>query len=163
MSSVEEFLNNADYESYPGLKFENIGDGVKGVIVGKPRLVDIDEDDGSVRKNLVINIEVAAGKGSVGVKDGNGKRTKRALEVGETVSVWISGGGRSRAVAKAVKAANAKEVAEGGELSIRFSAERDTGNIQPAKEFEATYTPPARGTAVPSGWDSGWGDDSEPF
>lgn len=148
MTTQEDFLNDADYDSYPGLKFDNIGDGVKGVIVGAPRLVELPDDDGTMRTSLVVNVKVEAGRGNVNLGD----RKKRPLEVGEMVSVWVSAGGRARAVAKAAKEAGAKGLADGGSFSIKFAGERDTGQIQPAKDYESTYEPPARSTEVPGDW-----------
>lgn len=154
MSSTEQFLGDAGYESWPGMKFKTIGDGVTGTIAGDPRVVETDSlrTPGTKEPKLVIALTVDKGKGFVGEKV-EGRSTEREVRPGETVSVWVGKGLMAQAVATAVKAAGERSLAEGGKLTVRFTGTKDTGQIQPAKVYAASYTAPAPGVDV-GGWDT---------
>jgi hypothetical protein len=49
----------------------------------------------------------------------------------------------AQAIREAVKAAGTSEMAEGGELAIAYTGERDTGKGNPMKLYQAKYKPPA--------------------
>jgi hypothetical protein len=52
------------------------------------------------------------------------------------------------AISDAIEAAGAKGLTEGDTLAVQFSAEKDTGKIQPAKEYVAQLVPAKPTVAV---------------
>jgi hypothetical protein len=148
MSSAEQFLSEASYESHPGFKFVTLKDFVSGTIVDTPRIVEVDSlrRRGEKENKLVVNLAVSKARGVVGVKDDDGQRLPdRNVEVGETVSVWIAKGFQAQAVSQAAREATGKPVLhEGGTLTIQWSDTKDTGQPKPANIYQVAYEAPAK-------------------
>lgn len=118
-----EFLDNyaGGGDRYPAFKFENVGDTVRGVIVERPRVVDVD-NNGKAEKRMVVAV---------------------TQDDGETVSIWVKPGFSAAAVKEALTAAGADGLVEGGTFAMKLDELRDTGKPSPAKVFKASYKPPA--------------------
>lgn len=138
-----DFLEESSGSAYPGFKFKNLKDGIKGRIVEKPRLVEVDDMNkpGQKVKKLVLAIEATAVQGVYGVKDDSGRRTEAQAKPGETYAVWVGKGFMAQAVNDAVKAANADGLKEGDTFSIQYVEDKDTGKPQPAKVYGAKLEP----------------------
>jgi hypothetical protein len=158
MTSAEQFLGEASYESHPGFKFATLKDFVSGTIVDTPRTVEVPslKERGATEYKLVVNLTVTNVKGVVGVKDDDGNRLPdRPAQVGEVVSVWIGKGFQAQAVSDAAKAASGKPVLHaGGTFTIQWNDTKDTGQPQPAKLYKVAYEAPAKSTDV-----SGFAED----
>ncbi len=129
-SDVSSFLNESDYEKHESFKFDVIGATIKGTIAEPPRLVEVDDlnNPGVKVKKLVVAID-------------NGT---------DVYAVWVGKGLLAQAISKAVKAAGAAEVAEGGTLAIRHTgvAEPTQRGFNGAKQYAAQYTAPAKGADI---------------
>lgn len=130
---VQDFLDDSkpyDGEKHPGFKFSSIGDTLKGVIVERPRVLDVDK------------------MGSPGVKI---RKMVVAIrdDAGDTWALWVEA---RKPMATAIKEACDKSqvagLAEGGTLAVRFTEEKDTGKGNPLKMFSAAYQPPVETTSV---------------
>lgn len=134
MSDSQAFLDESGGESFPAIKFANVGDTVVGTLIKEPTTVIRESlKDGSPEKQLPINLECA----SVPAGD-PGPRT-----------LWVRRGFLASAIAEAVKDAGGEGLQAGGKLSVKFTEERDTGKPFPAKVFKAKYEMPvSSGVAV---------------
>src|SRR5262245_5882142 len=116
MTKSKDWLDeNATGESFDPFTFENIGDAARGIIMDVPRVGDT-----QFGERLIVNL-----------KTPEGPRT-----------LWVKPGSMAQAVRDAVKAAGTAEMAEGGELAIAYTGERDTGKGNPMKLYTAKYKPP---------------------
>lgn len=130
-TDVANFLDDNtpfDGEKHPGFKFSNIGDTIKGLIVERPRVVDVDKigAPGVKEKKLVV-----------AVRDDNGN----------TWALWAKGN-MAAAIKDACTKANVAGIAEGGTIAVRFQDEKDTGKGNPLKVFTAAYQAPVQTTSV---------------
>jgi hypothetical protein len=126
MTEVSDFLKSSSGDLHPGFKFENVGDTIRGTICEEPRVVETPNlSDGKPEKKLVVAVQTDAG---------------------ETWSVWIRRGFMARAINDAIEAAGTTGLAEGGQIAVKYSEDRDTGKPSKAKIFVAKYTPPAPST-----------------
>lgn len=66
-------------------------------------------------------------------------------------TIYVSSGKMKRAIANAIQAAGADDVAVGGLLTVTYVADDPNSKnpANPAKLYEASYTPPASGLAAP--------------
>lgn len=130
---VQDFLDDSapfDGEKHPGFKFSAIGDTLKGVIVERPRVLDVDKmgSPGVKLRKMVV-----------AVRD----------DAGDTWALWVEA---RKPMAAAIKEACDKSqvtgLAEGGTLAVRFTEEKDTGKGNPLKIYSAAYQPPVATTSV---------------
>lgn len=132
---VEDFLDDAapyDGEKHPGFKFSAIGDTLKGKIVERPRVLQVDKMGAPGTK--VTKMVVA-------VTD----------DAGATWALWVEARKpMAQAIKEACDKAEVKGLAEGGTIAIRFTEEKDTGKGNPLKIFSAAYQPPVQTTDVDS-------------
>lgn len=126
MNDAMEFLNTSSGGGgYPSAKFANVGDSVKGVIVGTPRVVTTPNiQSGDPEKKLVIEM---------------------CTDDGEMVALWVKAGWMATAVRDAVTKSGATGLLEGGTLVVKYSAdgEQKKAGFNPPKIYEAAYKPPA--------------------
>ena len=125
----------------PWASFQAIGDSVSGPLTGEPttqQARDFDSgalkfwDDGEPIMEIVYVL--ATGQVDPLVDDDNGDR-----------KVVLNSAHKKAAVRAAVKAAGAKGVHTGGVLTLTYSGQDDPKKkgSQGAKQFQATYVPPA--------------------
>jgi hypothetical protein len=110
---VNEFLRESSSGRYPNAKFEKVGDGVSGTIVGLPKVIDTEHG-----KRLIVDLD-----------DGQGSGT----------TLWVRPGAMAQAVHEAV---GDDGMSEGGKLAVVHSGTKDTGKPQPVKLYEARYEAP---------------------
>lgn len=134
-SAMDWLDDNSSGNRYPGVYFANVGDFVAGEILDKPRVVTTTNDKGEREDKLVIEVKARSGctarKGS--------RRDNSPIEEGDNVSIWVKAGFLASAVREAVKAAGARGLAEGDTIVVQHSGLKDTGKMEPAKEFSAKY------------------------
>ncbi len=134
-------------------KFEDIGDGVEGVVLfadevpqtdietGKPVLWD----DGKPRMQWVVDVQTA------NRDDDDDDGIRRVYAKGGKFEA-ASGTGTSLMVAirDAVRAAGASALEEGGTLKVRHTGlgKKKTAAYAAPKLYQAKYDPPAKGVAV---------------
>lgn len=125
MSDVMDFLNTSSGGSgYTSVTFPNIGDSVKGVIVGIPRVVETPNlNTGAPEKKLVIDLQ---------------------CDDGEMRTLWVRAGWMAGALKDAVAKAGVANIGEGGTLVMKYSAngEQTKPGFTPPKLYEAAYKPP---------------------
>lgn len=128
-NDVTDFLNQSSGSKYPSFKFTTVGDGVAGTIVEAPKMVTMPSLTPGKPDDLFMVISVQPNN-----------------TVGEDaiVSVWVKKGYMAGAIADAVRAAGASELAEGGRIGIKFTATKPSKFPQPAKLFEAVYAAPVK-------------------
>lgn len=127
---VRDFLDESSGSRFPGFKFDEVGKGVKGRIIEKPRVVERPNlNDGALEKQLVIALQP---------------------DEGEPVSVWVRKGFLAQAVSEAIAAAGAAGLEVGGELAVQHhdTQPAKTAGHHPAKLFRAKYTPPVASSAT---------------
>jgi hypothetical protein len=99
-----------------------------------------------------------------------------ATDADEELTIWARGGSYTPARGKgdsmmnaiddAVRAAGAKTIDAGGQISVTFSGfgRQDRAGFKPPKLYSATYSPPSSGFAVgEAAGDEAPFDDEEPF
>lgn len=138
MSDANDWLNqNSGGNGYPAVVFAAVGATIKGEITSTPRPVVVTNDKGDKEQRLVV--ELRAIEGTTATK---GTMThQEPIAVGDDVSLWVKPGFLASAIRVAVGTAGAKGLAEGDTLAVAFSGTKDTGKIQPAKEYQARLTP----------------------
>ncbi len=130
---VEDFLDDSapfDGEKHPGFKFSTIGDTLKGVIVERPRVLDVDKmgSPGTKIRKMVVAVR----------DDG-----------GATWALWVEARKpMAAAIKEACEKVSVRGLAEGGTLAVRFTEEKDTGKGNPLKIYSAAYQPPVAETSV---------------
>lgn len=126
MSSASDWLNenSGGGEQHDAVAFTNVGDGVRGRIMDKPKALMT-----QFGERLLINLDT---------------------EVGPR-SLWVKPGNMAGAIRKACADAGVTDLTVGATLAIAFVGEIDTGKGNPAKQFEAKYVPPAASTATTGG------------
>lgn len=122
MSDVTDFLNSSS-TGYKSVTFPNIGDSIKGIVTGIPRVVELRNDDGELEKKLLIDLQD---------------------DQGEMWTLWVKRGWMAGALKEALTKAGVNNVAEGGTLVMKFTGEgeRKKASWSPPKFFEAAYKPP---------------------
>lgn len=136
MSDPSTWLDdNSGGGGYPGVYFGRKGDTVKGVILSKPRIVTVTNDRGIDEQRLVVELKALDGC----TADHGKKGADGVIQAGTEVSLWVKPGLMASAISDAVKAADAKGLAEGDTLAVQFSDEKETGKPQPAKVYTAAY------------------------
>lgn len=132
MSSQDEFFGS---KGYPAVKFTNIGDAFKGVIVGAPDIVTRPNLDKPPvpEDNLVITLDPV----------GNGEES-------DLRSLWVRRSKLSSTIREAYTAAGAKGLESGGTLAVLFESvdpPKQPGH-NGAKVYKVKYTPPTTSPAV---------------
>ncbi|HEX8582090.1 MAG TPA: hypothetical protein VF640_07170 [Acidimicrobiales bacterium] len=134
MNFLEE--HGGAFESHPPMVFSKPGDHIVGIIVEKPRPVEVEDlnDRSKMVQKLVIDIEPSA------VVVGG-----EADDTGETRTVWVNPGAMGRALKAAMRKVGLDDLAVGGTLAIKHTsvAEPTKRGYNGAKLYEAIYTPPA--------------------
>jgi hypothetical protein len=144
MSDVSDWLSsNTGGAGGPSVYFGKVGDKVVGVISSKPRPVTVTDDKGNPASRLVVEL-VASGSSTAG----KGKGGREDIGEGDELTLWVKPGLMATAISAAIEAAGAKGLTEGDTLAVQFSAEKDTGKIQPAKEYVAQLVPAKPTVAV---------------
>jgi hypothetical protein len=127
--------DNAGGNNLPGIYFGDVGDIVKGVISGKPRIVTVQDDRGKDVEKLVVELRALPGCTAKSGKRGADGPIPEDFEC----SLWIKGGLLATAVKDAVRAAGAKGLAEGDTIAVQYTDTKDTGKMEPAKVYAAKY------------------------
>lgn len=127
---------------YPSFKFAVPGDKFKGVVTQPP--LDRQARDFTTQKPKTW-------------PDGNPVMQTRIvarLTDGNEYAIYAQGR-MAKAITKALGAGGAKDIEVGGQIEVEFShTEPSKGGGQPAKEYKASYVPPAAGQ---------FDDDEPPF
>lgn len=143
--SMDWFDQNAG-GGEPSVYFGKVGDKVVGTITALPRAKEFIDDQGRTQSVLVVPMRAHEGcTATKGKKGADG-----VVQAGDDVAVFIRAGFMAGAVAEAIREAGAKGLAEGDTLAIAFSGEKDTGKVQPAKEYQARYVPAKPNVSVES-------------
>lgn len=124
MSDVMDFLNqNSGGSGYQSVAFPNVGDSIKGVIVGIPRIVELRNDDGELEKKLLIDL---------------------SDDQGEMWTLWVKRGWMAGALKDACVKAGVSNIAEGGTLAMKYTGdgEKKKAGWSAPKLYEAAYKPP---------------------
>jgi|SRR5690625_3474034 len=144
MTNATDFLLGGAGKS---AKFEAIGDSISGTITASPEVRQQTDlatgkpktwDDGHPIYQLVVSLQTTQrdpdDPDDDGVRNLYVKGSKKA-------------GSKSLhdAVAQAVRSSGARGLEIGGTLTVKFVGERapETRGFNPAKQYEATYTPPS--------------------
>jgi hypothetical protein len=142
MTTLEDLSKYSSGDKLPGFAFKRIGDAVKG-IVDRAQLVEVKNDTGT-RTKLVIELTVTAAKGGIPEFDADGILTGvKDFEAGDKVAVWLPSGFGIGAMSEAVKAAGARGIDIGAEVSVKLTERKDTGKAKPANVYACTYKAPA--------------------
>jgi hypothetical protein len=145
MNSVSDFLNQGSGSGYPGVKFNQVGDEVKGTIISDPRIVETPSlKDGAPEPKLVLEVHTEVD--SV-VSDGEGG-DKTVTD--EDVALWVRKGWMSGAVRDAVQKAGASNIEQGGRIHVKLVELRKPTKVgfNPTKIFEAVYKAPDKPSGV---------------
>lgn len=126
-TDVADFLGSSTYdgEKHPGFKFANVGDTLKGEIVGEPAVVEVAKISGEGKEKKLV----------AAVRDDNGN----------VWNLWAKGQMAS-AIKEACEKAGVTGIAKGGIIAVRFQEKKNTGKIQPLHVFAAAYQAPAKTT-----------------
>lgn len=128
--TVDELLEESNYEKHTAARFPTPGTKVVGTITRMPRVVTTrDEVKGKDIENIVVELET-------GERDENGDTIR---------TLWVKPGYMRSALADAVKKAGRK-LEVGGKLAMRYTG--DDMNVPPKmgnrpKKYAAQYEPPA--------------------
>lgn len=142
MTTLEDLSRYGSGDKLPGFAFKRIGDAVKG-IVDRADIVKVKTDTGE-RTKLVMELTVSAAKGGIPEFDADGILTGvRDFQPGDKVAVWLPSGFGIGAMSDAVKAAGAKGIDIGAEVSVKLAERKDTGKAKPANVYACTYKAPA--------------------
>jgi hypothetical protein len=137
--SIDWLDQNSGGSGGPGVYFDKVGAKVVGEIITLPRKVDTEYGE-----RLVIELRAAEGctasKGKMGA-DG-------PIAVGDEVSLWVKSGFMASAVRDAVRAVNGAGLAVGDTIAVAYSEDKETGKPQPAKVYQARYTPAKAAVSV---------------
>lgn len=143
--SKDFFAKTGTGDSHPAVRFEEIGDHVKGVIVEDPNSVQRPNlNDGTLEDQLPVNIKVD-GPTKARTKDGD-----ITVDAGGTVTLWITDHGwLASTIKKAMIEAGVEGLAGGGNITVALVEKRPSGKPKPANIYKAAYTPPvSSGTSV---------------
>lgn len=139
-----DWLRQNSGSSYPAVAFETVGAVIAGKIIETPRVVD-SEFDGKSTQSLVVAVEATEG-----TTIRSGKADSRVdTAVGDKVSIWIKAGAMATAVQKALSAASATGLQEGGTLAVQYTGdgERKPGK-NPPKLYAAQYKAPVASVSL---------------
>lgn len=129
---VRDFLDESSGSRYPAHKFETMGQGIKGIVVEKPRVVETPalNPPHALEKKLVVALAMAPGA--------------------DPVSVWVKRGFMASAVSDAIAASGATGLEVGGELAVAWvdTQPATKPGHNPAKIYRAQYKPPTSSAAV---------------
>jgi hypothetical protein len=147
MSDAGNWLDqNSGGSGYPAVVFATVGAVIKGEITSTPKAVEVTNDKGGKESRLVV--ELRAIDGTTATK---GKMAaQEPIAVGDDVTLWVKPGLLASAIRDAIGESGAKGLAEGDTLAVAFSGTKDTGKIQPAKEYQACHTPAKATVSVDS-------------
>lgn len=133
--------------------FENIGDTVSGEIVNMAMREQTDLQTGEIarwsngdaKKVIVITLQTALRDSD----DDDGIRTVWARG-GNYVAEKGKGGSTLNAIRDAVRASGAKEIMDGGKLTVAYTGEGKRANkgFSPPKLYTATYQAPTANIAL---------------
>lgn len=109
------------------VKFENVGDSITGIISGalSERQAQYNGQPRTTKKGQPV-MEVV-----VPITD----------QMGNERTLYVSAWRMKRAIQDAVMVAGAKDIEQGGMLTVTFSGHEQGEGAQPAKAFTAQYTP----------------------
>jgi hypothetical protein len=152
MSDAKKFLEDAAKPTFPSAKFLKEGAVIVGKVVGVDMATTPDIGSDTETEKLVLAIE-ATNVTNLERTDPENDKKDIPCTVGETYAVWVRPkSNMARAIAQAVRKANAEEVVEGGTIAIQFTGEgevRTKGHNAP-KLFAAEYAAPVAAVSVGS-------------
>jgi hypothetical protein len=142
--SMDWFNENAG-SSNPGVYFGQIGAKVVGEILSTPRPSSF-KDEISGRESNVLIVDLRAAEGSTATKGKKG--ADGPIQPGDELALFLRAGLMAQAVSQAIKEAGAKGLAAGDTIAVAYSEDKDTGRVQPAKVYQARYTPAKAAVSV---------------